>query len=190
MGFGLTVEADWCREVLSNVHPDGKGTGGNAVFAFLGGLSLYCDWDIEKDQHRTNLLSVYEAFRQIDQAVTETLCETVQPLLDCMWGDGGDSTVYHEDEYEFFIHRSSGSGLTITLEEFQAMVRSYDKYWQPIESVIRGVQILLKIFRQISPEPLEGFYLPEETIPDFEALLINLNLLAERGNQKVRLNFR
>ena len=61
--------------------------------------------------------------------------------------------------------------------------------WKAIDEVTRGVRILLDAFRNSKVQPLEGFYEPENTIPDFEALLANLELLARRGNKVVRLNF-
>jgi hypothetical protein len=106
-----------------------------------------------------------------------------------MWGDGGDPTEYREDEYEFFRKRAPAVGDDFTEEMFVTMVRQSGEQWKPIGEVMRGVQLLLTVFEESTSEPLEGFYEPKDTIADFEALVANLELLAKRGNEVVRLNF-
>ena len=67
------------------------------------------------------------------------------------------------------------------------MVEDAPKYWKPIGEVVRGVEMLLDLFKSKRIKSLSGFYEPENTIPDFEALYANLELLAKRGNKVVRL---
>lgn len=111
--------------------------------------------------------------------------------LDYVWDDGGDETRYNEDEYEFFHHLMQKSGAqTLTKVEFLAIVRNYDQHWQTIAAVMSGVWILLERFGRSELRPLEGFYQPNDTIPDLEALLSKLELLASLGHEEVRLNFR
>lgn len=189
MGFSVQIEADRGSEVLQNLHPDGKLTGGNAVFAFLMGLLNYCSWKRDGADIYPGLEPVIEWYQQLDDTLSEPLCGLCDALMDCMWGDGGDSTTYYEDEYEFYKKRHLGVP-SITEEQFRMMVREGDEHWKPIEDVLRGVQQLLNAFKSVTIKPLEGFYEPENTIPDFEALLWNLELLAKRGNEVVRLNIR
>lgn len=189
MGFDLSIEADDGAEKLLNIHPAGYLSGGKAVFAFLSGLSLYCT--VPPQSSTNSLQHVYTWYQQLDRLHQPPLCVGCRELLDSLWGDGGDETRYNEDEYEFFRHRLQTSGSQPPTEaEFLAMVRNSDQHWQPIGAVMSGVRTLLDRFRSDDPKSLEGFYQPDDTIPDFEALLSNLELLASRGREEVRLNFR
>jgi hypothetical protein len=189
MGFDLSIEADYGAEKLLNIHPAGYLTGGKAVFAFLSGLSLYCR--VPPQSSTNSLQHVYAWYQQLDRLHQPPLGVSCRELLDSLWGDSGDETRYNEDEYEFFHQRLQKSGAQPPTEaEFLAMVRNYDQHWQPIAAVMSGVRILLDRFSRDDRKPLEGFYRPDDTIPDFEALLSNLELLASRGREEVRLNFR
>ena len=170
MGFTVNIESNYGGEILSN-YP----TGGKAVFALLSGLQTYCmmNEDIE------------DWYAQLEEKSGELFCEKCRELLDCMWGDGGDSSIYYEDEYEFYKKR----GGILTEEEFQDMVIYSRKAFQPTQKVRDAALFLLQLFKDKQPEPLEGFYQDEDTIPDFEALVANLDLLIQRGSQNVRLNF-
>jgi hypothetical protein len=184
MGISMVIEADMGAEKLTNRHPDpNKYWGGQAVFYFLMGLDNYCAW---KSGRSTHLEQIDNWYRALEQASDFSLCQTCKSLVDCRWGDGGDSTVYSADEYEWYKKRHGDS---TTEEQFNAMVLDWYESWKPIDEVLNGVQSLLRLFRQVSPQPLEGFYHPTTTIPDFEALAANLQLLASRGNETVRLNF-
>lgn len=188
MGFSLQIQAEYGGEILMNLHPEGKPSGGKAVFAFLSGLYNHCEgmWDEEDDPL---MRTIYEWYRGLEQSAGASFCPTCRALLDCMWGDGGDPTEYREDEYEYYRKRCPNIGDSFTKEMFQEMLRQSRERWKPIGEVIRGVQWLVDLFERSKLEPLEGFYEPGDTKPDFEALLANLRLLAKRGNTVVRLNF-
>lgn len=189
MGFRVQIEADYLAEVLSNIHPDGKPSGGKAVLAFLAGLEGYALSIRNPDDRCASLEDVDNWYRYVELQTGLSFFPTCQSLLDCMWGDGGDPMVYREDEYAFYVHRCDGHP-SMTEAQFVSMVRDYDKHWQSIADVIAGVQLLLKMFEDDRIESLEGFYVAEDTIPDFEALEANLLFLARRKNESVRLNFR
>lgn len=184
MGISVVIEADYGTEKLINRHPDpGKYWGGQAVFYFSMGLDNYCAW---KSGRGTYLERIDDWYQALDQASGFSLCLTCKSLVDCRWGDGGDSTVYSADEYEWYKKRHGDS---TSEEQFKAMVGRWHESWKPIDEVLNGVHALLGLFQEVSPQPLEGFYHPNTTIPDFEALSANLQLLASRGNKVVRLNF-
>jgi hypothetical protein len=186
MGVDVSIEAGFGAEKLINIHPDGRITGGKAVFAFLSGLSLCCD--IPSKGEADSLNHVYVWYEQLDRLQQQPLCVSCRELLDCMWGDGGDSTDYREDDYAFFLHRT-GSSTSVTEEQFRQMLRDSFEAWRPIDLVIAGVRKLLDLFQRGGIQELEGFFAPQDTIPDFEALLSNLEWLMKRGNDVVRLNF-
>jgi hypothetical protein len=187
MVFWLQIQADHGSEMLQNIYPDGKRTGGNAVLAFLVGLETYSTWNETKQDSYPELKAVVTWCRKLEILASASIFPICRALLDCDWSDCGDPTRWREDEYEFYKHRM-GDNLT-TEEQFLAMVRDYDKHWQPIDKVMQGVRLLLDMFNRVNIEPLEGFYVPEDTIPDFEAFYYNLELLKKRGCQDIRLNF-
>jgi hypothetical protein len=189
MGFKVQIQADYGSEMLLNVYPRSKSAGGKAVLAFLGGLQTYCDWAEDDAQKYPELKAVVEWYRLLEQSAEVSFCPICQALLDCMWGDGGDPTEYREDEYEFFRKRSPAVGDDFTEEKFKSWVRQSKERWKPIDDVMRGVQLLLEMFKNSTAQALEGFYEPEDTIPDFEALSANLDWLSMRGREVVRLNF-
>lgn len=188
MGFSLRIETS-SGEALQNIHLRGELTGGSTVFAFLMGLLTYCDWDRTDDTGKSSLQHVFDWYQRLDKLMLNTLCITCQALMASIWGDGGDPTEYREDEYGFYLHRNANSGTKLSEAEFQAMVLTYDRAYQPIEDVLAGVQTLLGAFTENAIEPLEGFYVSESTIQDFEALQFNLEWLEKRSNDEVRLNF-
>jgi hypothetical protein len=188
MGFSVQIQAEYGAETLQNIHPDGRFTGGKAILAFLMGLHNYCNSFKAGQEIYPGLEGVIEWYQQLDTYLSESLCTSCNSLLDCMWGNGGDSTEYSENEYEFYKKRTA-PGLEITEEQFHFMVHDSRQHWKPIEEVITGVQVLLNLFKSQSLEELEGFYDRQYTIPDFEALLANLEFLAKRHNHVVRLNF-
>jgi hypothetical protein len=176
MGFTVKIESDGGSEILQN-YP----TGGKAVFAFLSGLQAYNLLDDNDKVARW-----YEA---LEKQSGEKFSVKFRELLDCMWGDGGDSTVYREDEWEIYKLRNPNIESMMTEETFKKMVVQYWQAFQSTEKVRDEVQFLLELFKNAQPEALEGFYVSEDSIPDFEALLTNLDLLISRGSQDVRLNF-
>jgi hypothetical protein len=188
MGFRLQIQADYGGEMLVNVHPERKGSGGKAVLAFLIGLHNHCAGE-KFIEDGPIMQEVSEWYRRLEQAYGSPFYSGCRSLLDCMWSDGGDQTEYHEDEYEFFRKRSPGLGDGFTMSDFQKWVAESRERWKPISEVISGVRIILKVFTRSEVEPLDGFYEPQYTELDFEALLSNLELLAERGNTVVRLRF-
>jgi hypothetical protein len=183
MGFTVQIQADYGSEILSN-YP----MGGKAVFAFLMGLQTYCTWDDDGplSQNIPGQRQIHAWYAGLDAVMGGNLCATCQAFLDSMWGDGGDSTEYREDEYDFYVKRG---GSTITEAQFLDMVRRYEEHWQPIDDVLGGVRALLHAFANPQVGTLESFYVPEDSLPDFEALATNLAWLADRGNDVVRLNF-
>jgi hypothetical protein len=189
MGFWLQIQADNGSEVLRNIHPDG-GIGGKAILAFLIGLSNYTHRleDKSDDSAELSLSYVYDWFSRVETIMGKTFLPRCEALLESMWGNGGDPTEFREHEYAFFLHRNPSSR-SMSESQFQELVRSNQARWQPIEDVLHGVELLLEMFRQPGIEPLEGFYAPEDTIPDFEALQFNIRLLKQRGNSVIRLNF-
>ncbi|HVU13777.1 MAG TPA: hypothetical protein VHD90_21015 [Phototrophicaceae bacterium] len=188
MGFFLQIQADHGSEMLRNVHPEGKASGGNALLGFLVGLQNYCTWEQEQAKEYPELVPAIAWFQQLEADAAEDLCDVCGALLDCMWGDGGDPTEYHDDEYAFYSKRYSGAP-ALTEEQFKRIVWDAPQHWEPIEEVMKGVRLLLGLLQDPACEPLAGVYHPEDTIPDFEALYANLELLAKRGNELVRLNF-
>lgn len=189
MGFRLQIQAEHGSEMLMNLHPEDKPSGGKAVLAFLIGLHNHCD-GLEIDEEDPIMQAIAEWYRKLEQLAGGSFCPTCRALLDCMWADGGDPTEYREDEYEFYRKRCPGVGDDFTEEDFQRRVRDSGERWKPISEVIAGVQLFLGVFERSDLETLDGFYEPEYTKSDFEALLANLELLAKRGNTVVRLNFK
>jgi hypothetical protein len=176
MGFTVSIESDNGAEILSN-YP----SGGKAVFAFLSGLQAYSLLD-DKDK-----VAIW--YKALEKQSGEKFSVKCRELLDCMWGDGGDTTVYGEDEWEVYKLRYPNIESMMNEESFKEMITQYWKAFQPTEKVRDGVQFLLQLFKDKEPEPLEGFYEKEDTIPDFEALVANLDLLIQRKSKDVRLNF-
>lgn len=178
MGFSVRIEADWGSEVLRNWHPDGKLTGGKAVFAFWASLNSYC--------LKLGVIHFDEWFERLDRLSPELLCIACRAFIECAWGDAGDHTHYGEDDFEFYKKRH---GVNLTEEQFLLNLQYARDRWQPIGEVIHSIQLLLDLFKSNPLEDWDGCYEAEYTIPDFEALLWNLELLANRGNEVVRLNF-
>lgn len=187
MGFSLEIQADYGSVKLGNNHPEGKPSGGKAVFAFLGGLDLLTTWEDDDSLEHPSLRPVVAWYRALEKSAGVALFPTCQPLLDCMWGDGGDSTEYGDDDFELF--RENSGGFEITEEGFHELVRAGRERWRPIPQVAKAVALLLEIFGRVKIEPMDGWYVPEDTIPDFEALAANLDFLITRGHEVVRLNF-
>lgn len=185
MGFRLTIEADYRSEVLQNIHPEGKDSGGKAVLSFIVGLSNYLA--LERDD---NLDDINQWYKKSEQITGYDYAPLYQSLVDCMWGDGGDSTEYQEEDYEFYLHRTNQKRGDFTQAQFRQFLTQYYERWQPIDKVIAGVDHLLQILVYPELEKLEGFYEPDATFSDFEALQHNLKLLKSRGNTTIRLNFR
>src|SRR4030042_3915918 len=104
MGLRLEIQADHGIELLSNVHPEGKPSGGKAVLALLIGLCNYCD-DIKYSNDDKMMVNIFFWYKKLDQLTGGIIKEECRPLLDCMWGDGGDPTEYQEDEYELYKSR-------------------------------------------------------------------------------------
>src|SRR5688572_20115514 len=131
MGFRLRIEADYGNEVLQNDHPREHSSGGKAVLAFLSGLQSYCS--LEGEEEFPELQLIKEWYQHLDDAANSSLCAKCRALLDCMWGDGGDSTVYQADEWEFYKKRHANmidDGFTEDM--FKKMVQDYDLHWKPI----------------------------------------------------------
>jgi hypothetical protein len=104
-----------------------------------------------------------------------------------MWGDGGDPIEYKENELDYYQKRNPGTNMDKL--SFQKYIKESGERWKPIDQVINGARFLTELFSRNDIEHLEGFYEPENTIIDFEALLFNLEILERRGNKFVRLNF-
>src|SRR5207244_618266 len=90
---------------------------------------------------------------------------------------------------EFYIKQTANSGI-VTREEFLSLLQLAETRMKPLNDVISGVRLLILTFNLLTSTSLEDFYQQEDMIADFEALLANLELLAKRGNEEVRLNFR
>lgn len=181
MGVSVQIEADYCTEILNNVHPDGRFTGGNAVYALWSGLNSFCMWR----DGVSSWMYDHEWFLQLEKFSIQPLSVACRAFVDCAWGDDGDGTNYQEDDYEFYKKRHPST----TEEEFLLNLKYAHESWQPIDEVIKGVQLLLSIFKSQPLEDVDGLYISEYAIPDFEALLANLEFLAKRRNNVVRLNF-
>jgi hypothetical protein len=181
MGFQIQIEADHGSVILTN-YP----SGGKAVLAFLMGLNGYADSLESVDYYQQSGLEEVGAWYQaLEQSAGVPFFPTCRAVIDCMWGDGSDHYSYREDDYDLY----SRHGASLTDEQFRLWVQQSETRWQPVGRVIEIVHLLLDVFERTSAEPLEGFYEPEDTIRDFEALLGNLELLASRKAQVVRLNF-
>jgi len=185
MGFKVQIEADYRSEILQNIHPHGKPSGGKAILAFLTGLSGYTT-----PFEEPNLMYVDKWYQNAEVITKQSFFPICHPILDCMWGDGGDATEYEIYDYHFYLQRHQLTATNFSEADFQEWIRLDRKRWESISDVIKGVQLLLKMFSNHQVEALEGFYAPTDTIPDFEALEHNLKLLDSRGNTTVRLNFR
>lgn len=181
MGFQVRIEADYGSEILSN-YP----SGGKAVEAFLMGLSGY-DLTLTTGNRNSDptLDKLDDWYRELERSTGVSLFPACRALVDCQWGDGGDHYDYRPDEYDLFLKRNP----EFSEEQFQGYIDAHNKTWQPIGEVIKGVRLLVEVFTHNEIAPLEGFYVPEDSIPDFQALLANLELLANRKAQVVRLNF-
>lgn len=176
MGFTVRIESNNGEEILSN-YP----SGGKAVLSFLTGLKVYCILVVEDE--------IRSWYADLEQQSEDVFCTRCHELLKSMWGDGGDTTVYRQDEWEVYKQRNPQMASMMTEESFKAMVTQYWEAFQPTEKVRDAIQFLLQLFKDKQPEALEGFYRAEDSIPDFEALLANLELLIQRGSLNVRLNF-
>src|SRR5688500_6789079 len=145
MGFTVLIETG--IETLSNRHPKGAYTSGKAVFAFLCGLESFCALSSAADV--PSLQKMYAWYTQLTQLSTEDLCGKCKSLLDCMWDDGGDSTQYGDDDYEFYVSRHSHHQ-SLTKDEYMKILRSNWETYQPIREVIESVQFLLEVIRNPS----------------------------------------
>ncbi len=186
MGFWLRIESD-SGEILKNKYPGRDQIGGKAILSFLTGLSLFCDLAENKYENDPLMQAVKNWYRTLEIITNNKLCTVCRPLLECIWADQGEFIEYREDEYTFYLHRNLGFHFTEV--EFRQIVHDSKVSWKPIDEVLEGVQFLLNTFQNPSLITFEGNYEPEHTIPDFEALYLNLKLLVDRGNDEVRLNF-
>ncbi len=186
MSFQLKIQADYGKEMLINVHPLGKPSSGKAVMAFLMGLVNYNE-EINSNNDDEPTKSILYWYQNLEQLAGESFKIIYKPLIDCMWGDGGDPIEYKEDEFEYYQKRNPGTN--IDKVAFQKYIKESGERWKPIDQVIKGVRILTELFSRNDIEQLEGFYEPKNTFIDFEALSFNLELLERRGNKFVRLNF-
>ena len=172
--FYAFVESDDGQR-LKIILPSGT-TGGKALLAFVAGLGLYCQQPKEELTHW---------FAKLDIWPTASLCTITQPLQQAWYnGDWGD---YHEDEYQFFVHRSPE--LNFSEDHFVSAVKECELKWTPIEALMTSVKHLKEFLQQMQPEPEPSWYHPEHTLADLDALYLALTTLASYRCELVRIKF-
>jgi hypothetical protein len=183
MGFTVSVEADHGNTRLPTDE------GGKAVFAFLGGLAWYCI--VTEDEVEADLLRAWrEWFKQLQTFVQQPLCQVFEPIMNCMWGDGGGlGGDFREDEYEWYLKRNPDPAYRMTEAEFQQFIQEGEKRWSMIEAVLANIRLLLDLFKTSALGDIEALYSAEDTVPDFESLYDTLLILKNFGYRTVRLNF-
>jgi hypothetical protein len=175
MGFTVSVEANNRSGVLSN-------GGGNAVLAFLSALDWYVKFGKEPDK---DFRLWYDWFKHFETKFDQPLGELFEPIVGCMWADGGDHTQYSEAEYEWFCKRNP----YISKEQFKILLKQNKERWSDIDAVMTEVKILIEAFKRGDLLPADGCYDTEYTLPDFEDVYEVLKVFKQFGYDTVRLNF-
>ena len=166
------VETDY-GECFRVMHKNGT-TGGKAILAFLQSLSVYC-LNVADEE-------TIQWFSALENKGNQSFCDLLHPLIEGWYSGDWD---YKEDEYETFLSRNPS--LQIGEDAFLSAIKDVREKWTPVDKMIESVKYLLSIFEEDLPESTY-WYEPEDSTPDFQALLATLELAAERLNKKVRIN--
>ena len=92
---------------------------------------------------------------------------------------------YQDDEYEFFLHRYPGSEMSEA--DFIKANKKVREMWTGIQELIRDLRIFIDEFKRGYLQETD-WYVEEDTIPDFEALLNTLIYAKnERDAERARI---
>lgn len=178
MSFTASLETD-TGEVLNLLDPSGNlgGFGGKAILSFLTGLEIYCSPQEDRVE------DINQWFSKLETIGKEPLCHLNQPLLQSYYSGDWD---YAEDEYEFFLHRSSEGPLTE--DSFRETIQAVKQKWVDVQQLLENVSYLTRLLAEANMEAA-WWYEPHTTEADFRALLETSSLAAKRGARQVRIQF-
>jgi len=170
--FYAAIETD-TGEFLNVIRPDGR-IGGKAVLSFLLGLSGYCSksGDLELGW-----------FATLEARSSEPICQLLHPLLHSFYS--GDWN-YKEDEYEFFRRRAPE--MSLTEDEFREIMHQIIEKWTDLGLILSNVGELMKLVKEDELEA-SSWYVPRDTVTDFDALFQTLKMASERKAHRVRIRF-
>lgn len=186
----LQIQADYGREMLMNLYGDKKLPGGRPIFNLLVGIYGYIQGNWKKETDLDQNINVW--FHTLEHLNNEPLRDTYSVLVDHLWGtQDGPLEDYSERDFAAWLRRYPRDieGRDHTEEDFKRAITYARAAWQPIDEVLDAVRRLLDLLKSPQLKDLDGFFVAEHSIPDFEALLENLMLLKSRDNEMVRLNF-
>ena len=120
MGFTVIVEGNFGFGFADTRLPTKRG--GKAVFAFLSLLSGYCNLDDNEDT--TDLEREWHKwFKHLQTYIEQPLSAVFEPIMDCMWGDGGGiGGDFYEDEYQWYLKRTGEWNGKMTEAEFRQFI--------------------------------------------------------------------
>jgi|GEM_PF-2308795 hypothetical protein len=167
------VETD-LGEVIRVICPDGS-TGGKALLNFLTTAEAGCRKGNSAEEGVAAWIHDFNENSEIN------LCDTVEKLNHVYYSGNWD---YEEDEYNFFIHRSPGSGMSEA--DFKRAIEEVRKMWTDIEGLIKDIKVLFNEFRKGYLKETD-WYVEQDTVGDFEGLLNGLLLAKDRDAKEVRI---
>jgi hypothetical protein len=91
---------------------------------------------------------------------------------------------YQDDEYDFFLHRSSDSAMSEA--DFKIAIEEVRNMWTDIERLIKDVRVLVNEFKRGYLKKTD-WYVEQDTVGDFEGLLNALLLAKDRDAKEVRI---
>jgi hypothetical protein len=172
------VEAD-SGEVLNIRYPDGR-LGGNLILSFITALDVHCSERVANSS--LSPLDDLNRFSELEALAGESLC-TINSVLNTSTYSGDWN--YSEDEYEFFLKRVQD--YPVTEQGFKTSLRHAEQAWTDIEPVMKTADSVINLLKAANLEE-QSWYVPELTTMDFQALYDTLEILNQRGAERVRIN--
>lgn len=175
MGWRAYVETDF-GEVFCVLHSNGL-LGGKALLCFLTITGSVCEKSyLTEDEKVVAWISNFNKHSEYD------FCKTLEKLNNAYYPRGWD---YQDDEYEFFLHRYPGSEMSEA--DFIKANKKVREMWTGIQELIRDLRIFIDEFKRGYLQETD-WYVEEDTIPDFEALLNTLIYAKnERDAERARI---
>ena len=167
------VETD-LGEVIRVVCPDGS-TGGKVLLNFLTIAEAGCRKGNSVEEDVAAWINDFNENSEIN------LCDTIEKLNHVYYSGNWD---YEENEYNFFIDRSPGSGMSEA--DFKRAIEEVRKMWADIEGLIKDVKVLVNEFRKGYLKETD-WYVEQDAVGDFDGLLNALILAKARDTKEVRI---
>ena len=161
-------------EVIRVICPDGS-TGGKALLNFLTITESGCRKDISTDE------DVVAWINDFNENSGADFCDTVEKLIHVYYPGNWD---YQDDEYDFFLHRSPGLGMSEI--DFRRAIAEIREKWTDIQELIKDVKVLVDEFRKGYLKETDWF-VAQDTVSDFEGLWNALILAKGRDAEQVRI---